>query len=88
MRIKCILSGLMYPNWVWLNIEYLHSSTSQGVLGPIGVSPLLSIRVTPPVQFTEYLQYLKYSHSIRVTPSPLYSVTTPPPSPTTYHFAK
>ena len=41
-------------------------------------APLLSIRVTTSVQFTEYLQYLKYSHSIRVTPSPLYSVTTPP----------
>ena len=27
-----------HPNQVWLNIEYLHSSTSQGVLGPIGVS--------------------------------------------------
>ena len=75
-----------HPNQVWLNIEYLHSSTSQGVLGPIGVSSPAeySCHTPSPVQChtvsTVSKVFTQYScHTL----SPIQCHNTPPPSPTT-----
>ena len=69
----------MYPNGVWLNIEYLHSSTSQGVLGPIGVSSPAEYSCHTPCTvyrvFTVSKVFTQYScHTL----SPIQCHNTPP----------